>query len=570
MASDNVMAQHFLECSKCERNAEFFCRTCRKDLCEQCKEAHQGEKFCASHEIVVIQDKLQSGILEETCRNHKDQTYSLCCQQCQLPVCAECTKDAQHKKHSFVNLENAYYLLKEKHVSRISRINEILPSCQSLQQDVRADLSTRKGEIAEILSHMKSRAEKLKVVIDSVVEDMSSSLADIWKKQESELRDQDHDVTDCISNLKTVVDGFKRSANKPAEFLFYHLEHPPSKAIDVPNLKEIPLPMLSKGNNINFTKDDVIKYIGNVETRKATDERKSRDIGQVSYEAPSLNLMESAEKVKSVRVIGINDCYQIVRTPAGKFWIRDEILNLTDIDGSLLHEVGDVLDDWDICSLTREGGLMFIDSKGVICKYSLENGKKKALISIKEPWKPCSIFSSCYSGDILIGMTKNPQTPGKDLNELNAKVVRFNQSGKEIEVILYDVTGQPLYNYPRYVIENHNGDVVVSDYTQNAVIVVDHRKKPRFRYTGPQSTSDFWPRGIAVDALMNILICDYKKESVHLIDKDGQFLRMLLTVKNKIDEPSCLTCVPADHLLWVGCRDSKRIVAFRYLEAPTK
>lgn len=564
--ADIASAQHFVECSICQRNAEFFCKTCKKDLCQQCKEAHQKEKLETTHDIVLFQEKFGSVILEETCREHKGQKYCLCCQQCLLPVCAECTKDAQHKKHSFVNLENVYHSHREKHEPRILKIRkEILPSCQSIQQDVQDDLSLRKKETAEILSIMKTRAAKIKILIDDVVEDYSKILADICKTQKSELQEQNREITDRITHLNTVLDGYECTRNKPAAFLFYLKEHPSSHADLMPHLLEMPYPVLTKEN---FTRDDVVKMLGHVESPKAETPRKVKDIAQQTYQIPPLVISDTVMKIKSFRVTGIKDCYQISAAPNGQFWLRDEDLRLTDLTGATIHKVSDVLADWAIQSVTKEGELIYLDSKSNICKLSLDNKKRKSLVQVKDPWKPSCIFCSSYNGDILVGMIRYEQAKVTESDVVEAKVVRLSDSGKEIQTITHDVTGQSLYSYPRYITENHNGDVVVSDHTKNAVVAVDHRKKPRFCYTGTSSNSEFWPRGISVDALMNIIICDYNTDTVQLIDKNGHFLRMLLTEKDKLDEPSCLTCVGEDQFLWVGCRGSRRISAFSYLHKP--
>lgn len=67
---------------------------------------------------------------------------------------------------------------------------------------------------------------------------------------------------------------------------------------------------------------------------------------------------------------------------------------------------------------------------------------------------------------------------------------------------------------------------MVSD-SGSAVVVTDHEGKDRFSYTGRSSRSRLKPRGICTDPLSNILVCDNVYKSVHVIDKDGQFLSSL-------------------------------------------
>ena len=68
----------------------------------------------------------------------------------------------------------------------------------------------------------------------------------------------------------------------------------------------------------------------------------------------------------------------------------------------------------------------------------------------------------------------------------------------------------------------------MADFNANAVVVVGAAGKLRFRYTGPPSTprGSFHPYGITTDSLANILTSDRDKHYIHIIDKDGLFLRL--------------------------------------------
>ena len=69
-----------------------------------------------------------------------------------------------------------------------------------------------------------------------------------------------------------------------------------------------------------------------------------------------------------------------------------------------------------------------------------------------------------------------------------------------------------MFCYPRYLTENINRDVVVSD--NYAVVVANYTGKHRFSYKGPSSEPEIEPRGICTDVLSRILVCDLK---THLI-----------------------------------------------------
>ena len=69
----------------------------------------------------------------------------------------------------------------------------------------------------------------------------------------------------------------------------------------------------------------------------------------------------------------------------------------------------------------------------------------------------------------------------------------------------------------------------MSDYNAGAVVVVSAAGKLRFRYTGPPSASQypFEPVGNTTDSQGNILTSDHDNHRIHIIDKDGYFLRFI-------------------------------------------
>ena len=71
-------------------------------------------------------------------------------------------------------------------------------------------------------------------------------------------------------------------------------------------------------------------------------------------------------------------------------------------------------------------------------------------------WEPLSIYCSPFSGDLLVGYFRDDLITGK--------VVRYDSTGKHTQTInplIYDLY---TIRFPRYITENNNGDVVVSDW----------------------------------------------------------------------------------------------------------
>ncbi|XP_062570674.1 uncharacterized protein LOC134232704 [Saccostrea cucullata] len=171
------------------------------------------------------------------------------------------------------------------------------------------------------------------------------------------------------------------------------------------------------------------------------------------------------------------------------------------------------------------------------------------------PWEPRCVYSSPSTGDLLVAMY-NIYT------NRQCKVVRYNSRGEKIQTIQYKNIGQILYSRPLYITENRNGDVIVSDAVHDAVVVTDCGGRHRFSYTGPPSGSQLLPKGICVDALSHILVCDLYSNKVQMIDQDGHSLPLTQT-QHGVVKPGSVSYDNKTHLLWVGSRCNNTVNIYR-------
>ncbi|XP_062592653.1 protein lin-41-like [Saccostrea cucullata] len=150
-------------------------------------------------------------------------------------------------------------------------------------------------------------------------------------------------------------------------------------------------------------------------------------------------------------------------------------------------------------------------------------------------------------------------------NTNRGKVTRYNDGGKHIQTIQHSNTGLELYGMPIFITDNNNEDVIVSD-SLRGVVVTNRGGIHRFSYTGPSSGVRFLPYGICTDALAHILVCDLYSNTVHMIDKEGNFLSKILTKQNGISRPRSLSYDFKTHLLWVGSWDDNVVRIYRYIK----
>ena len=140
--------------------------------------------------------------------------------------------------------------------------------------------------------------------------------------------------------------------------------------------------------------------------------------------------------------------------------------------------------------------------------------------------------------------------------------MRYDNTGKQKQTIPHnDNTPPDLYKTPVCITENNNGDVLVSD-LYRGVVVTSGEGVHRFSYTGPPSGSELWPRlrpqGICTDVMSHILVSDSITGTVHMLDRDGQFLSYVLTRQTPgIDyTPRGLSYDDTTHAVCVGLEDN--------------
>uniref|UniRef100_K1Q7V4 Tripartite motif-containing protein 3 n=1 Tax=Magallana gigas TaxID=29159 RepID=K1Q7V4_MAGGI len=275
-----------------------------------------------------------------------------------------------------------------------------------------------------------------------------------------------------------------------------------------------------------------------------------------------LKLMSPLKLLHSLTVTDVRLCYHISCVTSDRVWISDDIKNLilTDTTGVSLHGVGDLCSDLygGLHTVNSESELIYIDRNYNINKLSKDMKTTTTFIERTDStWEPRCVYCSPSTGDLLVGMCY--------IHTKTGKVTRYNQSGQPTQTIQHNNTGQGLYSEPNFITENNNGDVVLSDFASDAVVVTERGGRHRFSYTGHPSGSGLLPCGICTDALSHILVCDDITNTVQMLNKDGQFLSHLLTKSQGMGEPWSLSYDINTHRLWVGSWNNKKVCVYRYI-----
>lgn len=169
-------------------------------------------------------------------------------------------------------------------------------------------------------------------------------------------------------------------------------------------------------------------------------------------------------------------------------------------------------------AVTKNGDLVYTDKEEKTVNIS-KNEQTRTQIRLRK-WEPLGVCCTT-SVDLLIVLN----------NDKISKVERYSGHKKK-QSIKYNEEGQPLYSpgsYNKYICENRNLDICLSDFEAHAVVVVNEFGKFRFTYTGSHSITlkTFSPAGITSDIRSRILIADINNRCIHIINQNGHFLRYI-------------------------------------------
>ncbi|XP_078309614.1 uncharacterized protein LOC144617991 [Crassostrea virginica] len=168
----------------------------------------------------------------------------------------------------------------------------------------------------------------------------------------------------------------------------------------------------------------------------------------------------------------------------------------------------------------KDGALLYSDWKTKKV-YKVKDDQTEEIIRL-QGWLPGNLCVTS-SGELLVIMLSE--------NETQAKVVRY--SGSTVKQTIQFNNDQPLYSGNKkikYITENRNLDICVTDWGAGAVVVVNQAGKLRFRYTGHPlagRNERFKPSGITTDSQSHILTSDLYNHCIHILQSDGQFLRYI-------------------------------------------
>ncbi|XP_065941163.1 uncharacterized protein [Magallana gigas] len=545
------------QCSECPGDVEYHCESCPCDLCLQCKEKHVIDLKTIDHQLVIYPEQFNCIPTNELCTRHPSNLYSMYCEPCEVPFCYLCS---EHSTHRWMELQRAYKRKQQQHRRTIQTIrSEALFYRPVLLAGIKADIKTYQMEFSLNQSSILTKTQKLKNRINKSFKNVALKHRCLKQKLEAYRYISSHQIFEQM---------YQQSAFIPLQFILS------TKAIRISYI-HLTLHTIKLFMSGSLDKEGVTKILNAIKIKERGKRRIRND--------QLLTLMSAPEVHKSLSVTSVNGCDHISCVTSDLVWIkRLDKLILTNTAGDNLHCRDDICINLQCGAHTvnSESEMIYIDNDYNVNKLSKNMKTITTFIKSTDSMvgRPRCLYWSPASGDLLVGvsiqyeLTEMPEIEPYNFISKICTVKRYNQTGQLTQTIDEDIIGNPdlyeIYNHPNYITENNNGDIVVSyfDPEHSTVLVRDRGGKYRFFYTGPPSGSGrLDPRGVCIDALSHILVCDGITNTVQMLDCDGQFLSYLLIRPPAIFSPRSLSYDVNTHRLWVGSERNNKVCVFRYI-----
>lgn len=506
-------------CNLCKiAGPALHCDMCQIHICTTCVGEHLSDD-AREHNVVPLTMK-GSTVL---CKKHSTKICKLHCDQCGSPICALCVSSDKHEKHKKVEIWKKIEKKKEDLHKDLQELEQsILPKYIAFELDISEQKANIKKHFKQLKSDIDKHGEKWHKQINTIIKTYKSYIDEMKSTNNAVLEKQKGEIAYRISEIKQRIIDHKRLLDS---FDFCSVSEYRSR-----NAEFRSLPPPAKNYFPGFTPYQInTNYIQQQFGQLTTLPFIKDEDSNVSC-TPPRPFIDEPQIVTDLQteVWKVNELKMVCCLTDELIWTcgEENLIRLHDLNGELATEIptNSGKSPKGITMTTRNGYKypVYIDCFDRTINI-MKNNYVQEIIRLGG-WCPISICGTSFDTLLVILVNDYGQT----------NIVRYS-STTVLQTIDITDSCQPFYSFDgseqscKFICENRNFDICVSNYDNKVAVVFDQTGKVRFQYNGNPSPKhkEFWPKGITTDSQSRILIADCYNPCIHILDKDGQFLRFI-------------------------------------------
>eukprot|EP00058_Branchiostoma_floridae_P022156 XP_002607646.1 hypothetical protein BRAFLDRAFT_84665 [Branchiostoma floridae] len=480
--------------------------------------------------------KTQVGGQKNRCVFHSKKDVGLFCQQCEIPVCGECTVNT-HSGHTFAGVQQVAPQMKANIRAKLNNslhkmkafsafLNKIVDAQKRLT-DNRTQVQQEIYKAYEVQEKKLQEQEKRR----ELQEQRNGLLATLEKQQQDNmaaLAGQRNIVLTQLAELSRVCEGaekivkqempvwitqdlnlaqqiaeFKLSTQIPeiCETRLYHFE--PHKSDTLMELGKVTSQSMS-------AKQLVQSSDTNTGEAKSTDHVKPPRVGNSWVRKVKFGEWGSHRgEFKCSSGVAVSLDNEVYIADCENFRIQVFTMDgvyLKKFATILPRKTGKKLRPHDV-AVDRNDNLWVV-SKDHIVQYSREG---KGLAQIDLPYVDNTRGITVATEQVIV----------TECDGQNGCLRLFNRDGSEVNIYC-----SPLFGFPQCVTVDGEGNILVTDNRNHCVHVLDRDGNFKFKFgsEGSGESQLKYPRGICVDGMGNIIVADSGNGCVKMFDSQRRFL----------------------------------------------
>uniref|UniRef100_K1Q043 Uncharacterized protein n=2 Tax=Magallana gigas TaxID=29159 RepID=K1Q043_MAGGI len=382
-------------------------------------------------------------------------------------------------------------------IYNFKELQELEKSIYPKYKEIASNIPVQKADLSknsqELTTAINKQGKVWHIEIDTIITNLKSDVEEIESKYLVVLNKQEDQITRTISEITQTIADIKKLLNSNDVSLVSEYKSKNAEFRRLPPTLKVPLPNF-RSREIHT--DQLTELFGSLSAVSFTSEKQGCSVStQGTDYKPQDRLLRNKPRVTTTVNTSCRPLYDVTCLNDTEMWMcGNDMLNLYNTCDNQMKSIQtksgskpkDIAKD---IAITKSGDIVYPDEDDRTVNIANTcSAQIQTMIRLRGwmwRWIPVNVCST-NSGDLLVVMNS-------DDNDKQTKVVRYSGL-TEKQSIQFNDKGQPLYSpggifSTKYISENRNLDICVSDRGARAVVVVNQAGKLRFSYTGPVSST---------------------------------------------------------------------------------